>query len=87
MPALTIPDIPEYLMEKMQSRADANGRAVEDEALVWMQSAENGRAVPRKRTPEEAVKLLAEVDRARQGMTTIPADIAELSRCNPEGRL
>lgn len=87
MPALTIPNIPENLMEKMQSHASVHGRAVEDEALLWLQSSENGMAVPRKRTPEEAAKLLARFDRVRQSMTKIPSDIAELSRCNPEGRL
>lgn len=87
MPALTIPNIPEELMEKMQSLASVNGREVEDEALLWLQNSKNGMAVPRKRTPEEAAELLAKFDRIREGMTTIPADIAELSRCNPEGRL
>lgn len=87
MPALTIHNIPEDLMEKMQSHASVNGRSVEDEALIRLQSAGSGMAVPRKRTPEEAAKLLARFDRVREGMTTIPAHIAELSRCNPEGRL
>ena len=87
MPALTIPNIPEELMEKMQSHASVNGRAVEDEALLWLQSAENGKATFRKRTPEEAAKILAKADRVRASMTMIPADIAELNRCNPEGRL
>ena len=94
MPTLAIPNMPEDLMDIMERRAAANGRAVEDEeALIWLQSAGSGRAIPgvqpiaRKRTPEEAAKILAEVDRVRQSMPMIPAGEAELNRCNCEGRL
>ena len=75
MPTLAIPNMPEELMDIMERRASANGRAVEDEALAWLQSAGSGRAIPgvqptaRKRTTEEAAKILAEVDRVRQSMT------------------
>ena len=93
MPTLAIPNMPEDLMDIMERRAAANGRAVEDEALFWLQSAGSGREIPgvqpiaRKRTPEEAAKILAEVDRVRQSMPMIPAGEAELNRCNCEGRL
>ena len=86
MPTLTIPNMPEDLMDIMERRAAANGRAVEDEALIWLQCAGSGRALPgvqpiaRKRTPEEAAKILAEVDRVRQNTTMIPAGEAELNR-------
>ena len=93
MPALTIPNMPEDLMEIMERRAAANGRAVEDEALLWLQSARSGRVIPGvqpiagKRTPEEAAKILAEADRVRGSMKMIPAGEADLNRCNCEGRL
>ena len=93
MPTLAIPNMPEDLMDIMERRAAANGRAVEDEALIWLQSAGSGRVIPgvqpiaRKRTPEEAAKILAEVDRVRQNTTMIPAGVAELNRCDCEGRL
>ena len=93
MPTLAIHNIPEDLMDTMERRAAANGRAVEEEALIWLQSAGSGRALPgvqpiaRKRTPEEAAKILAEVDRVRQSMPMIPAGEADLNRCDCEGRL
>ena len=93
MPALAIPNMPEDLMGMMERRVAANGRAVEEEAFLWLQSARSGRAIPGvqpiagKRTPEEAAKLLAEVDRVRASMKMIPAGEADLSRCNCEGRL
>ena len=46
MQTLAIPNIPEDLMDIMERRAAANGRAVEDEALAWLQSAKSGRALP-----------------------------------------
>ena len=93
MPALTIPNMPEDLMDIMERRAAANERAGEDEALLWLQSADIWSPIPgvpapmRERTPEEAAKILAEVDRVRAGMKMIPAGEAELNRCNCEGRL
>ena len=93
MKTLTIPNMPEDLMDIMERRAAANSRAVEDEALLWLQSARSGRVIPGvqpiagKRTPEEAAELLAEADRVRGSMKMIPAGEAELSRCNCEGRL
>ena len=93
MPTLAIPNMPEELMDIMESRAAANGRAVEDEALIWLQSARSGRALPcvqpiaRKRTPGEAAKILAEVDRVRQSMPMIPKGESDLNRCDCEGRL
>ena len=83
-PTLAIPNISEDLMDIMERRAAANGRAVEEEALAWLQSAGSGRALPgvqpiqRKRTPEEAAKILAEVDRKGE---------SDLNRCDCEGRL
>ena len=46
MPTLAIPNIPEDLMDIMERRAAANGRAVEDEALIWLQSAGSGARFP-----------------------------------------
>ena len=76
MKTLTIPNIPEYLIEKMESRAVANGRSVEDEALVWLQTAKSWSALPGvpvvmgKRTPEEE----AELDRQTASPPRKPAE-------------
>ena len=36
MPTLAIPNMPEEMMDMMERRAAANGRAVDHEALAWL---------------------------------------------------
>ena len=92
MKTLTIHNIPEDLMEKMERRASANGRAVEEEALNWLQIADNGRATPgiqpiaRKRTPEELAELDLKIRRLRESMPMIHTDDEEINRYKMEGR-
>ena len=87
MPTITIPNIPEDLMEKMQSYASANGRALEDEALSWLQSAKNGTPPPRKHTPEELAELDRELRRLHARLPMMDIDNDELNRYKREGRL
>ena len=93
MPTLTIPNIPEGLMEKMERRASVNGHPVEVEALFWLQSAENRRVVPnmphitRKRTPEEEAELDRKLRRLHASLPRINTDDDEINRYKREGRL
>ena len=92
MPTLTITNIPEELMEKMERRASVNGHAVEVEALFWLQSAENRRVVPnmphitRKRTPEEEAELDRKIRRFRESIPMIHTNDDEINRYKREGR-
>ena len=92
MKTLTIPNIPEELMEKMESRASVNGRAVGDEALIWLQCADIWSPIPgvpppmRERTPEEEAELDRKLRRLHASMPTINTDDAEWNRCDYEGR-
>ena len=92
MKTLTIPNIPEDLMEKMESRASANGRAVEEEALVWLQTAKSWSALPGvpvvmgKRTPEEEAELDRKLRRLHASLPMIHTDDDEINRYKREGR-
>ena len=92
MPTLTITNIPEELMEKIERRASVNGHAVEVEALFWLQSAENRRVVPnmphitRKRTPEEEAELDRKIRRFRESIPMIHTNDDEINRYKREGR-
>ena len=93
MPALTIPNMPEDLMDIMERRAAANERAVEEEALLWLQSADIRSPIPgvpapiRERTPEELAELDRKIRRFRESMPMIHTDDAEWNRCDYEGIL
>lgn len=87
MPTITIHDIPEDLMEKMQSHASVNGRAVEDEALLWLKSEEKRKASFRNRTPEEEAELDRQLRRLHARMPKINTTNDELNRYKREGRL
>ena len=92
MKTLTIPNIPEALMEKMKRRASANGRTVEEEALNWLQSAKSWSASPRapvvmgKRTPEELEELDRKWRRLHASLPMIYTDDDEINRYKREGR-
>ena len=93
MPTLTITNIPEELMEKMERRASVNGHPVEVKALFWLQSAENRRVVPnmphitRKRTPEEEAELDRKIRRFQESIPMIHTNDDEINRYKREGRL
>ena len=87
MPTLTIPNIPEDLMEKIQINASANGRSVEDEALIWLQDAGSGRVMPRERTPKEEAEIERKIRRYRANMPKVNTNDDELNRYKREGRL
>ena len=92
MPTLTITNIPEELMEKIERRASVNGHPVEVEALFWLQSAENRRVVPnmphitRKRTPEEEAELDRKIRLFRESIPMIHTNDDEINRYKREGR-
>ena len=92
MPTLAIPNMPEDLMDIMERRAAANGRAVEEEALIWLQCADIWSPIPgvppvlRERTPEEEAELDRKLRRLHASMPTINTDDAEWNRCDYEGR-
>ena len=92
MKTLTIPNIPEDLMEKMERRASANGRAVEEEALNWLLSAKSWSASPgvpvimRERTPEELAELDRKWRRLHASLPMIHTDDDEINRYKREGR-
>ena len=92
MKTLTIPNIPEDLMEKMKRRASANGRSVEEEALNWLQSAKSWSASPgvpvvmRPRTPEELAELDRKWRRLHASLPMIYTDDDEINRYKREGR-
>ena len=66
MPTLAIRNIPEDLMDIMERRAAANGRAVEEEALIWLQSAGSGRAAT-DQAPARAQPVRASAGAIRRG--------------------
>ena len=92
MKTLTIPNMPEDLMDIIERRAGANGRAVEDEALVWLQSAKSWSALPGvpvvmgKRTPEEEAELDRKLRRLHERLPRINTDDDEINRYKREGR-
>ena len=92
MKTLTIPNMPEDLMEIMERRAAANCRSVEEEALLWLQSADIWSPIPgvpapiRERTPEEEAELDRKLRRLHASMPTINMDDAEWNRCDYEER-
>ena len=87
MPTLTIPNIPEDLMEKIQVNASANARSIEDEALFWLQNAGSGRVMPRERTPKEEAEIQRKIRRYRANMPKVNTTNDELNRYKREGRL
>ena len=92
MPTLAIPNMPEDLMDIMERRAAANGRAVEEEALIWLQCADIWSPIPgvpppmRERTPEEEAEFDRKLRRFHASMQTINTDDAEWNRCDYEER-
>ena len=86
MPTLTVP-ISEALMEKIESRATANGRSVEDEVILCLYHAAVERPMPRKRTPEEETELERKIRRYRANMPKVNTNDDELNRYKREGRL
>ena len=86
MPTLTVP-ISEALMEKIESRASANGRSVEDEVILCLYRAAVERPMPRKRTPEEEAERERKIRRYQANMPKVNINNDELNRYKREGRL
>ena len=87
MPTLTVA-ISEELLEKVESRASAYGRSVQDEVILCLYDAtiENPRS-RRELTLEEAAELEREIRLRRERMPMMDIDNDELNRYKREGRL
>ena len=85
MPTLTV-SISEELLEKVESRASAYGRSVQDEVILCLYDAAIENPMSRRElTPEELAELDREIRRRRERMPMIDIDNDELNRYKREG--
>ena len=87
MPTLTVA-ISEELLEKVESRASAYGRSVQDEVILCLYDAAIENPMSRRElTLEEAAELERKIHRFRERMPMIDTDNDELNRYKREGML
>ena len=87
MPTLTVA-ISEELLEKIESRASANRRSVQDEVILCLYDATiDSRRSRKELTPEETAELERKIRRLRERMPMMDIDNDELNRYKREGRL
>lgn len=87
MPTLTVA-ISEELLEKVESRASAHGRSVQDEVILCLYDAAIENPMSRRElTPEEFAEVKLQLQRLHERLPMMDIDNDELNRYKREGRL